>query len=136
MKRTDRWAEDKLIQKDICFECGSMNEIQYHHIVPFVKGGTKTIPLCIECHSKVHDTNFLKLRELRKIGYQKRRKENPWKQGRTIGSSESIEVWSEKPKTKQIIGLLKQKYSIRYIAKLTNSSTKTVQKVKNKIGQQ
>jgi hypothetical protein len=136
MKRTDRWAEDKLIQKDICFECGSMNEIQYHHIVPFVKGGTKTIPLCVICHGKVHDKDFVKLKELQKIGYQKRHKENPWKRGRIAGSNETFEVWMEKPKTKQIAGLLKQKYSIRYIAKLTNSSTKTVQKVKNKIGQQ
>lgn len=124
------------MNKDICFECGSNNQIEYHHVVPQVMGGTKTIPLCTICHGKVHGEDFLKLRELRKIGYQKRRKENPWKQGRTIGSSESIEVWSEKPKIKQIAGLLKQKYSIRYIAKLTNSSTKTVQKVKNKIGQQ
>lgn len=134
MKRNDKWTEDKLIQKDICFECGSMDRIEYHHIVPFVKGGTKTIPLCIVCHSKVHDKDFVKLRELQKIGYQKARKERPWKSARPIGSVESFEVWMEKPKTKQIAGLLKDKHSIRDIAKLTNSSTKTVQKVKNKIG--
>ena len=120
-------------QTDICFECGSMDKIEYHHVVPEVMGGTKTIPLCAICHGKVHGEDFLKLRELRKIGYQKRRKENPWKQGRTIGSMESFEVWSEKPKIKQIAGLLKDKHSIRNIAKLTGCSTKTVQKVKNKL---
>ena len=135
MKRTDRWAEDKLIQKDICFECGSNNQIEYHHIVPFVKGGTKTIPLCVICHSNVHDKDFVKLRELTRIGKEMARASGVVF-GRKVGSGESIEVWSEKPKIKQIAGLLKQKYSIRYIAKLTNSSTKTVQKVKNKFGQQ
>ena len=122
------------MNNDICFECGSNNEIEYHHVVPKVYGGTKTIPLCIECHGKVHSKDFVKLRELSRIGIQ-RAKENGIVLGRTIGSSESIEVWSEKPKIKQILGLLKDNHSIRYIAKLTNSSTKTVQKVKNKIGQ-
>ena len=30
------------MNKDICFECGSNNQIEYHHVVPQVMGGTKT----------------------------------------------------------------------------------------------
>lgn len=132
--RTERWAEDMLIQKDICFECGSNEGIEYHHIVPFVKGGTKTIPLCIHCHGKVHNKDFVALKELAKIGYQKRRKENPWKQGRTKGSIESKDNWLAKEKNKQIIELLNEgKHSIRDIADILICSTKTVQKVKNYI---
>jgi hypothetical protein len=36
-----------------CFECGGVANHD-HHVVPKSLGGTKTIPLCVECHSKVH----------------------------------------------------------------------------------
>jgi hypothetical protein len=39
--------------EDVCFECGNPAE-NYHHVVPKTKGGRKTVPLCLECHSKVH----------------------------------------------------------------------------------
>jgi len=39
-------------------------EIHNHHVVPKIKGGTKTVPLCLSCHGKVHDVNFLNHREL------------------------------------------------------------------------
>jgi uncharacterized protein YerC len=120
--------------KDICFECGSNNQIEYHHVVPEVMGGTKTIALCIICHSKVHGKDLLKLRELARIGTQKARA-NGVVFGRKVGSKEPIEVWMAKPNIKQIAGLLKDNHSIRDIAKIIGCSTKTVQKVKNKIGQ-
>lgn len=37
-----------------CFECGKP-AAQNHHVVPKSKGGKKTVPLCLECHGKVHD---------------------------------------------------------------------------------
>jgi hypothetical protein len=37
-----------------CFECGSMEDIQYHHIIPYSLGGRKVIPLCGNCHNMVH----------------------------------------------------------------------------------
>lgn len=36
-----------------CFECGVMT-LGIHHVVPVSLGGTKVIPLCEECHNKVH----------------------------------------------------------------------------------
>lgn len=42
------------IDPNICFECGAPATEQ-HHIIPVVRGGTKTIPLCSACHAKVHD---------------------------------------------------------------------------------
>lgn len=36
-----------------CFECGKP-ATHAHHVVPKSKGGTRTIPLCLECHSKIH----------------------------------------------------------------------------------
>ena len=37
-----------------CFECGATNDIQDHHVVPRLRGGTKTVPLCYTCHMKAH----------------------------------------------------------------------------------
>ena len=42
------------IDPNICFECGAPATEQ-HHIIPVVRGGIKTIPLCSACHAKVHD---------------------------------------------------------------------------------
>ncbi len=38
-----------------CWECETETEdIHHHHPVPRVRGGTKTVPLCLECHAKAH----------------------------------------------------------------------------------
>jgi len=37
-----------------CFECGTTEDIQQHHVVPKSRGGTKTVPLCYSCHQKAH----------------------------------------------------------------------------------
>lgn len=37
-----------------CFECGSP-AAEWHHIIPRNLGGTKTIPLCPSCHTRVHN---------------------------------------------------------------------------------
>lgn len=126
--RTERWTEDKIIQKDICFECGSDNGIEYHHVVPYIKGGTKTIPLCIECHGKVHSIDFVKVRELKKIGIQ-RAKERGVVFGRRVGVKEPIEKWLAKESTQKIIPLLKQRISYVKISKIVGCSISKVQKV-------
>ncbi len=36
-----------------CAECGKPSEHD-HHVVPKSMGGTTTVPLCTDCHSKVH----------------------------------------------------------------------------------
>jgi len=47
-----------------CFECESTENLIQHHVVPKIVGGTKTITLCIDCHSKVHGKNLVKMKEL------------------------------------------------------------------------
>lgn len=42
------------IPKHSCFECGKPTQ-EMHHPIPQSMGGTKVIPLCVECHDKVHD---------------------------------------------------------------------------------
>ena len=37
-----------------CFECGAIEDIHNHHVVPRSRGGIKTVPLCYSCHKKAH----------------------------------------------------------------------------------
>ena len=37
-----------------CFECGTTDDLQEHHVVPRLRGGTKTVTLCHSCHMKAH----------------------------------------------------------------------------------
>ena len=37
-----------------CLECGSLDDIHHHHIIPKSLGGTSTVPLCQKCHGVIH----------------------------------------------------------------------------------
>jgi hypothetical protein len=63
-----------------CFECGNPADHE-HHVVPQSLGGTRTIPLCVECHSKVHG-RALTHSSLIKAGIAKAKA-----QGKKIGGS-------------------------------------------------
>ena len=44
---------------EYCYNCGSKEYIEYHHIVPVIYGGTNRltniVPLCVSCHYKAHN---------------------------------------------------------------------------------
>lgn len=46
------------MENSVCFECGSNGPLHNHHVVPRKLGGTKTVPLCEECHGKIHNLDF------------------------------------------------------------------------------
>jgi hypothetical protein len=50
-----------------CFECGNPAQNE-HHVVPRVKGGTNTLPLCLGCHAKVHGLKAMAHSELTREG--------------------------------------------------------------------
>lgn len=56
--RNQIWAE----KQHKCVNCGAESNLHLHHIVPLSLGGTNNIdnivPLCEECHSKVHKLNM------------------------------------------------------------------------------
>ena len=58
-----------------CANCGSTDNLYLHHIVPLTLGGTNNlsniVPLCGNCHSKVHGTKATNIRELVRIGKEK-----------------------------------------------------------------
>lgn len=115
------------IDTKFCFECGAPKE-EMHHVVPKSKGGTKTIPLCVDCHGKAHDTSHRRLMiDAAKKGIKKY-VENGGKLGRKVGSfinDEEILL-----KHSDIIDELNNGLSIRRIMKVTQKSSATVQKVK------
>lgn len=119
----------------LCFECGSCENIHNHHVVPKIKGGTKTIPLCQLCHSKVHGEHMLKIQTLAKMGRRKKRAERiemglEDNTGRPKGSKENSETFINKPKNKNIVELLEKGLTIKKIVEIVGCSNKTVIKVK------
>ena len=58
------------MQNAQCFECGNPAH-HAHHVVPKSMGGTRTIPLCHECHGKIHGIDFSTHVELTKKGLEK-----------------------------------------------------------------
>ena len=48
----------KLPAGSLCFEC-AQPALHAHHVIPYSKGGTKTVPLCERCHGKVHGLAML-----------------------------------------------------------------------------
>ena len=122
------------IPLDECFECGTKEDIQNHHVVPRIKGGKKTIPLCNICHGIVHGRkngihkNPLTMSELVKEGQKKAREKGIYI-GRPNGSKETKDKFFSKHT--EIIKLISKGYSQRLIANKLNVSPKTIRKVKN-----
>ena len=127
-----------IVETNKCFECGSGVDLHEHHVIPQVLGGKKTIPLCNDCHGKLHGKNGgihknpNDWRRLIKIGREKYIA-NGGKLGRTIGSVENNDVFLNKPKTKEIVKLIKAGESVRSINKILGVSSKTVVKVRKAI---
>jgi hypothetical protein len=116
------WKEDRTIKKDCCYECGSTEDIHYHHIIPESKGGGMTIPLCIICHGKVHDVDFVKMKKLQKEGIERA------KQNGVYG--ETLEEFLSKPKHAQVVKYINEnKFYHHHIAQIVGLSKSTVKKI-------
>ena len=72
------------IDKESCFECGSNEELHFHHVIPKSRGGTRTVPLCLECHGKAHNKKMAS-GKLIKEGMARHRQE-----GRALGRPDLI----------------------------------------------
>ncbi len=63
-----------------CFKCDESVEHD-HHVVPCSKGGTRTIPVYILCHTKIHDVRSMSGSELTKAALQAKKR-----RGERVGS--------------------------------------------------
>ena len=129
----------------VCFEC--FNKADHaHHVVPKVFGGTQTVLLCSECHSKIHGDHLLKVSELTKAGLKKARDAGFWVNGAAPFGHDLVDGKLKINKREQKIILrmesmrtkgwtiprIKEKLLKAYGIKLSNSSiTRLVKKVRN-----
>lgn len=64
-----------------CVNCGSVTDIDLHHIVPLHMGGTNNlrnvVPLCYDCHCKVHSSKDVWKEHMRRSEKSKRPREIP-----------------------------------------------------------
>ena len=128
-KRINKWKKSKFIEKDICFDCGSKEGIHYHHVVPDSLGGSQTLPLCNDCHGKVHDRKFVDISTLVKEGLRKK-KEQGVILGRRKGTGKSNEDTLNNPRYKDAINYLNtNEYSLREISSMCNLALNTVLKL-------
>ena len=80
MIRTN-FSKGIFISKRKCFECGEP-ATERHHVIPKVKGGKRTIPLCALCHGKVHSIERVNISTLIKQALRKKKLREPeWKAG-------------------------------------------------------
>lgn len=115
-----------------CFECNEPMEAM-HHVVPKSKGGKKMIPLCLKCHTIIHDRNFVKHRILLLEGVKKAKLLGKFK-GRKLGTIESKDTILEKHNV--IMNYLLNGKTVREIVLLNGNSSATIQKVRNILKEQ
>ena len=93
-----------------CFECGNLSEYD-HHVIPRVRGGTKTVPLCADCHGLAHHSKMnMHHSELIKEGMKKAKLE-----GRMAGKP-------PKHDRKRIIDMRNSGCTLKEIAKIFETS--------------
>jgi hypothetical protein len=94
------YLKDIGVDTTSCFECGSKEDIEYHHIIPYAWGGRRVIPLCGNCHNMVHKGRTRKdsHRELVKAGIEKKKQEAieagiEWKWGsQNLGTANTADL--------------------------------------------
>jgi hypothetical protein len=112
-----------------CYECGAVEQLHDHHVVPKSLGGTKTLPLCPNCHGLVHERDFMKQSTLQKKGVLRAKAEGRYK-GRQKGTFESAEKFLAKPQNAYVLALLRLQYSDSQTAKEVQVHHNTVLKVR------
>ena len=75
------------MKKDACKMCGKRTDLELHHIIPKVNGGTddetNLVCLCSSCHYKLH---LMNRSELIKDGVEKHKYEDPMHPRHRTGS--------------------------------------------------
>ena len=77
-----------------CFECGQKAEYD-HHVVPLSLGGTKTVPLCADCHGKTHNITMSNLtaKAMRRLKDEDRYTGGKVTENQLLGSAINKTIW-------------------------------------------
>ena len=111
-----------------CFECDSTENIEHHHVVPQILGGTKTIPLCSSCHSKVHDRKETTISKLTRKALALK-KANGFKTGGTVpygfrlikATGKLVKVKKEQEVISRLLHYREQGWTYEAIKQMLNS---------------
>jgi hypothetical protein len=101
-----------------CFECGKPAGHR-HHVIPKSLGGTKTVPLCVECHGKVHGKDMVRMARLQRAGIEVAKRKGIYK-GRQPGTTKGE---PERARELRAKGL-----KVSEIAQALRTSKRTVQR--------
>jgi DNA invertase Pin-like site-specific DNA recombinase len=88
-------------------------------------GGTKTVPLCLECHGKVHDKDMVRMAHLQRLGMEAARR-----RGKRWGGSKK--GWRWKVTDDQVTAIHEMKAAgkkIAHISRVTGLSRPTIYRV-------
>jgi DNA-binding NarL/FixJ family response regulator len=110
----------------ICFECGKTAKHE-HHVIPKSLGGNKTVPLCEDCHSKVHET------DLRLVNLQREAVKRTIAEYKLLGKQWGGGGWNKtNPEIyEEIKSLRKEGYKLKDIASKYKISIPTIWKILN-----
>ena len=113
-----------------CFECGSTEEIQMHHIVPKSRGGEKVISICYSCHQKAHHKKAKSVNHRQLVSERiakARAKGVKWNAFSKSARKKGRSAWAEKSKAKRaelgpmLHALKEQGFTYKEIADKMNS---------------
>jgi hypothetical protein len=118
------------IDKESCFECGSNDELHFHHVIPKSRGGTRTVPLCLDCHAKAHNKKMASgklisegMRRSGKILGNWRRNQQQY--GYRVEGDKLVEDEREQEIINLIISLRKRKLKYREISEILENKNIT-----------
>jgi transcriptional regulator of acetoin/glycerol metabolism len=107
-----------------CFECGRAAS-NLHHVIPKCLGGTKTVPLCLECHGKVHGRDMVRMARLVRAGQEAARRN-----GKKWGGSKPGWRWKVSDEQATAIGEMKAEgRKVTHIARIMGLSRPTIYRV-------
>lgn len=119
-----------------CINCGSTDNIELHHIVPLIVGGTNNInnivPVCEECHNKIHECN--RQSKMSKLGMKKSAEKgniNTKLFGYKLEENKLVIVQEEAKIVKLIFKLYIEGYGSRRISNYLNECNIKTQQNKN-----
>ena len=81
-----------MVKEARCIEHPDRTNIEWHHPIPSSLGGTKVIPVCHECHGKIHSMERLDISQLTKDGIKTRRLAGTYKKKRNFDKQEIIRL--------------------------------------------
>lgn len=127
--------------KNECVNCGSTNELQLHHIVPLIQGGTNrlsnVVVLCSNCHGKIHGVGYKNHSANTKKGIEKARsngKQIGQAKGAKLITKKSIEAKAQIQKySKDFNGTLKDVEIMKFIGISRNSYYKYKKEIVNEL---